>query len=199
MRSFPTSTGQHILELGCGFAPLLDFYLNTIGPTGSVTLTDPEPGLDERLAPRLSGRNARFLAGRAEDLAALGSVGSPGGGDGYDMVVMMNVFHHLSDPDAALKSVRALLKGGGVGRLVILGFVFGTMNIFVSPSASEAAKAVRRGRVVRLVLCGWLGAGVVTDPGIVLFSEEGIIRVEWIGAGLLGFIAGMGRTVDVKE
>uniref|UniRef100_A0A1I8IUH2 Class I SAM-dependent methyltransferase n=1 Tax=Macrostomum lignano TaxID=282301 RepID=A0A1I8IUH2_9PLAT len=53
--------GQQVLELGCGFAPLLEFYCDTVGPSGGVTLVDPEPRLAERLAPRLASRpNARF-------------------------------------------------------------------------------------------------------------------------------------------
>uniref|UniRef100_A0A1I8IR19 Methyltransf_25 domain-containing protein n=1 Tax=Macrostomum lignano TaxID=282301 RepID=A0A1I8IR19_9PLAT len=64
----PPLPGQQVLELGCGFAPLLDFYCDTVGPSGGVTLVDPEPRLAERLAPRLAGRpNARFAVSSAED------------------------------------------------------------------------------------------------------------------------------------
>ncbi|PAA85302.1 hypothetical protein BOX15_Mlig010638g2, partial [Macrostomum lignano] len=60
--------GQQVLELGCGFAPLLEFYCDTVGPYGGVTLVDPEPRLAERLAPRLAGRpNACFAVSSAED------------------------------------------------------------------------------------------------------------------------------------
>ncbi|PAA56409.1 hypothetical protein BOX15_Mlig033925g1, partial [Macrostomum lignano] len=129
--------GQQVLELGCGFAPLLEFYCDTVGPSGGVTLVDPEPRLAERLAPRLASRpNARFAVSSAEDLASV----LPAGG-AFDLAVMANVYHHLADTATALAAVRSALRPGG--RLVILDFIHDTLQLFASEAANPAALAVQ--------------------------------------------------------
>uniref|UniRef100_A0A1I8F8K7 RING-type domain-containing protein n=1 Tax=Macrostomum lignano TaxID=282301 RepID=A0A1I8F8K7_9PLAT len=86
---------------------LLEFYCDTVGPSGGVTFVDPEPKTDaERLAPRLaSRRNARFArrgpgVGAAQEAA-------------FDLAVMANVYHHLRRHRHRLAAVARLLRPGG--------------------------------------------------------------------------------------
>ncbi|URM88833.1 class I SAM-dependent methyltransferase [Streptomyces sp. MRC013] len=98
--------GLHLLDLGCGTGASTRALLEA-APRARITAVDASAGMLRRALAKPWPRNVRFLHLAAEDLA-------PGrAGDPYDAVFAAYLFRNVTDPDAVLTAVRALLRPGG--------------------------------------------------------------------------------------
>jgi len=100
--------GMSVADLGCGTGMISQLLAQLVGPTGSVTGVDYSGAQVEQardlLPPELT--NVRFVEASATD------TGLPRGS--FDLVYSRFLFIHLTDPEAALREMRALLKPGGI-------------------------------------------------------------------------------------
>lgn len=96
-----TSSGQKILDVGCGFGDMVDY-------TGSATYVgvDLSPEYIAH-AKRHHGQQGEFVEANLTDLPSLGL-------DSFDSSIAVGVLHHLTDSEcgAMLEALPALLKPG---------------------------------------------------------------------------------------
>ncbi|KAF2756126.1 S-adenosyl-L-methionine-dependent methyltransferase [Pseudovirgaria hyperparasitica] len=118
-------TGLRILDLGCGTGTLTIHFAKLVGPTGSVSGTEP---LAKRVAlgnETIAAENKKrkdeskhelhvsLAVGTAENAVGMFPAGS------FDIICMNSVFHWVQDQAAALAGIRKLLNESG--RLAICG------------------------------------------------------------------------------
>jgi len=98
------SSGERVLDIGCGTGRLGDYVANLVAPSGEVIGIDPLP-LRIDIAAR---KNPLFKAsvGRAEDLSQFADAS-------FDVVYLNSVFHWVSDKPRSLKEIFRVLKPGG--------------------------------------------------------------------------------------
>ncbi len=107
--------GQALCDFGCGNGFYTLQLAKRVGPRGAVYAVDIQPEmlalLEERAGPRGLDNVKPVLA--AEDDAGLPP-------DTFDLVLMVDVYHELSDPEAVLAMVSTSLKPDG--RVVVVEF-----------------------------------------------------------------------------
>jgi SAM-dependent methyltransferase len=99
--------GSHVLDVACGTGVLARDALSTVGPSGSVSGTDPNPGMLEvarHLAPEVDWKR-----GTAEAL--------PFPGESFDCVISQFGLMFFSDHVASVREMLRVLVSGG--RLVL--------------------------------------------------------------------------------
>lgn len=105
--------GMVVADVGAGVGYFTERIAKLIGPTGKVYATDIQPPMLERLKERM--RNA----GLTNYEAILGSETDPRLPPGkIDLVLLVDVYHEFSQPQAMLQKIRQSLKPDG--RLVLL-------------------------------------------------------------------------------
>ncbi|MYQ79812.1 MULTISPECIES: class I SAM-dependent methyltransferase [unclassified Streptomyces] len=97
--------GLHLLDLGCGTGASTRALL-TAAPLARITAVDASAGILRRALAKPWPARVRFLHLTAEELATAGE--GP-----FDAVFAAYLFRNVTDPDAVLGSVRALLAPGG--------------------------------------------------------------------------------------
>lgn len=115
LKSLKIQPGQTICDFGCGNGFHSLQLAKRVGPTGSVHAIDIQPEmlemLRERAGPRGLANIKPVLA--TEEVSGL----TPGT---FDMVLMVDVYHELSNPVEILAAVHKSLKPDG--RLVLVEF-----------------------------------------------------------------------------
>jgi 2-polyprenyl-3-methyl-5-hydroxy-6-metoxy-1,4-benzoquinol methylase len=115
LNSLKIKPGQTICDFGCGNGFHSLQLAKRVGPSGRIDAIDIQPEmlelLQERAGPRGLANIKPILA--TEDKSGL----SP---DAYDMILMVDVYHELSNPAEILAEVRKSLKPDG--RLVLVEF-----------------------------------------------------------------------------
>ena len=105
--------GSSVADIGAGSGYITERLAARVGPGGRVFANDVQPQMLNILARRLSDRkitNVTLVEGTLDDpRLPTASV---------DLVLMVDVYHELSQPQAILRHLRASLKPGG--RLVLL-------------------------------------------------------------------------------
>ena len=105
--------GASVADIGAGSGYLTVRLAARVGPTGRVFANDVQPQMLNILARRLSNSkitNVTLIEGTIDDpKLAPASV---------DLILMVDVYHELSEPQAMLRHMREALKPGG--RLVLL-------------------------------------------------------------------------------
>ena len=115
LNSLKLKAGQTICDFGCGNGYHTLQIAKRIGPQGQVYAVDIQPEMLELLRERAGSRG---LANVKPVLATDDETGLPPAT--FDYVLMVDVYHELSDPAGALKAVRESLKPEG--RLVLVEF-----------------------------------------------------------------------------
>ncbi|MEU6313344.1 class I SAM-dependent methyltransferase [Streptomyces sp. NPDC047014] len=98
--------GLRVLDLGCGTGASTA-ALRSVLPAAEITAVDASAGMLARAAAKPWADGVRLVHAPAEQLAEAG-VGGP-----FDAVFAAYLFRNLTDPDAVLGSVAAVLRPGG--------------------------------------------------------------------------------------
>ncbi|MAM61698.1 class I SAM-dependent methyltransferase [Maritimibacter sp. UBA3975] len=131
--------GADVIDLGCGNGSALAALADRAGRLAGV---DPTPRMVEIARERCPGADLRVAPGEAT-----------GFGDGdFDVVMMINVIHHLDDISAGLAEANRLLRPGGL--IVIGGEVFSTSMVPEGQDYAGALEAAGFGAVERRDLSG---------------------------------------------
>ena len=107
--------GATVADVGAGFGAWMSEFSRIVGPTGRVFATDVG-------APQLKALRAWVERERMTNVTVLeGTVDSTNLPAGCcDAVLIRDVYHHLTNPDAIVRSMAAALKPGG--RLALIDF-----------------------------------------------------------------------------
>jgi len=115
LRTLELKPGQVVCDFGCGNGYHTLQLAKRVGPKGQVHATDIQQEmldlLEERAAPRGLQNIKLVLAGEADAKAPAST---------FDLVLMVDVYHELSQPAEVLAQVRSSLKPQG--RLAIVEF-----------------------------------------------------------------------------
>jgi ubiquinone/menaquinone biosynthesis C-methylase UbiE len=127
--------GSTVADIGAGSGYMTVKLAKKVGPQGSVYATDIQQGMLDLL-------NKRLAKGKITNVSVvLGAQDDPRLPiDTLDLVLMVDVYHELSQPQLMLRHIRASLKPGG--RLVLLEYRKEDPSIPIRPehkmSAAEA-------------------------------------------------------------
>lgn len=177
-------SGLAALDVGCGPGALTGVLAQRLGPT-SVVACDPSMPCVEECRARHPGVEVR--QGRAEKL--------PYEDDSQDVVLAQLVLHFVTDPEAAAREVRRVLRPGGTVAACSWDFVqgmemlryFWDAALSLEPAALDAA-ALRFGKSGELAQL-FTGAGFeeITESTLEVASSYASYDELW-----LGFLAGIG-------
>lgn len=126
LKSLDIKPGQTICDFGCGNGYHSLQLAKRVGPIGSVHAVDIQPEMLEFLKERAGPRgleNITLIQATDENPGL-----SPAA---YDLVLMVDVYHELSDPEKVLTAVRKGLKPDG--RLVLVEFREEDENVPILP------------------------------------------------------------------
>jgi ubiquinone/menaquinone biosynthesis C-methylase UbiE len=105
--------GATVADIGAGSGYMTERLSERVGPAGRVYANDIQPGMLELLNARLQKK------GLTNVIPVLGEPADPKLPDAaLDLVLMVDVYHELSDPQVMLGHIRRALKPGG--RLVLI-------------------------------------------------------------------------------
>jgi predicted methyltransferase len=105
--------GSTVADVGAGSGYMTVKLAKKVGPQGKVYATDIQQGMIDLLSKRLAKGKITNVA------AVLGTQDDPRlPPDALDLVLMVDVYHELSQPQVMLRHILASLKPGG--RLVLL-------------------------------------------------------------------------------
>jgi ubiquinone/menaquinone biosynthesis C-methylase UbiE len=115
LRALELKAGQTVCDFGCGNGYHTLQLAKRVGPHGVVYAVDIQPEMLELMSERAESRGLTNIK------AVLPTADDPGMPPAtFDLVLMVDVYHELSDPEAILTTVRASLKPEG--RLVLVEF-----------------------------------------------------------------------------
>jgi ubiquinone/menaquinone biosynthesis C-methylase UbiE len=115
LRALKLEDGQAVCDFGCGNGYYTLQLARIVGARGVVYAVDIQPEMLELLAERAEPRgldNIKPVLAEPDDPGLPKST--------FDLVLMVDVYHELSDPPAVLATVRASLKPSG--RLAVVEF-----------------------------------------------------------------------------
>lgn len=108
LKSLGLKPGQAVCDFGCGNGFYTFQIANLVGPRGLVYAVDIQPEMLKLLAERAGPR------GLANVRTVLATPDDPGlEARRFDLILMVDVYHELADPAAALKAAKASLKPSG--------------------------------------------------------------------------------------
>lgn len=129
--------GMVVADVGAGAGYLSLRLSKRVGPKGVVLATDVQPEmlrLLRRQAQRAGASNIRTILCTQED------PGLPK--EQVDLILLVDVYHEVSNPPAALKGWREALKAGG--RLVLVEFRAEDPNVPIKPDHKMTVAQVRK-------------------------------------------------------
>jgi ubiquinone/menaquinone biosynthesis C-methylase UbiE len=138
--------GMDVLEIGCGSGAFTTTAARIVGPEGSVTALDVQPGMLRQLARKLQApqhrdiRNVRLYEGDAYTL--------PFDAAELDAVYMVTVLPEIPDQARALAEIRRVLKPGGI---------LAVTELLIDPDYPPAAETRRRGAAAGFEIVGTYG------------------------------------------
>ena len=118
--------GAAVADIGAGSGYMTEKLSKKVGPMGKVYATDIQQGmidlLTKRIAKRKLGNVTPVLSTQDDPRLPLESI---------DLVLMVDVYHELSQPQLMLRHIKAALKQGG--RLVLVEYRKEDPNIPIRP------------------------------------------------------------------
>lgn len=161
-------SGQRILDVGCGYGRLASCYLERFKQVvmldGSITLL--------RQAQETIGEKATYIAADANRL--------PFRPDSFDCVLMIRVFHHISDSQVILSEIQRIVSHGG-------NFIFNYCNKLSLRQLWRWALRLKRENPLTLEPTG-IGTRLISHhPAQVeqLLKQRGFSNMKYLGAGIL--------------
>lgn len=128
--------GQTVADLGAGVGYMTLRMARRVGPTGKVYGVDLQPGMLAELE-----KNAK-QAGITNIIPVLGEPADPKLPAGQiDMVLMVDVYHEVSQPQAMIRKIREALKPEG--RLILLEYRAEDPSIPINPDHKMTVEQVR--------------------------------------------------------
>jgi len=118
--------GATVADIGAGSGYMTEKLSKKVGPTGKVYATDIQPGMIDLLNKRIAKRK---LANVTPVLSTQDDPRLPV--EALDLVIMVDVYHELSQPQLMLRHIKASLKPGG--RLVLVEYRKEDPNIPIRP------------------------------------------------------------------
>ena len=115
LKALELEAGQTVCDFGCGNGFHTLQLAKRVGPRGAVYAVDIQPEMLELLADRAEPRgldNIEPVLANAEDPGLPAAT--------FDLVLMVDVYHELSDPPPVLAAVRESLKPRG--RMAVVEF-----------------------------------------------------------------------------
>lgn len=116
LRFLDIQPGDVVCDFGCGNGYHSLMMAEQVGESGRVAAVDIQPRMLELLLERAARAG---LASRVDPILATETDSGLGEGR-FDLVLMVDVYHELSDPEATLRAVKDSL--GPAGRLVLVEF-----------------------------------------------------------------------------
>jgi SAM-dependent methyltransferase len=159
VRALAIRPGSSVADVGTGSGYFLPYLTEAVGPEGRVIAQD----IDEELLERLEGVIARERWSNVR--TALGTTDDPGLDRGLDLVLMVDVFHHVLDPVAFLSKLREALAR--CGRIAIADFPPGDS---VPTDIAGREHRIARERVLALA----------AEAGLALLREHAFIRYQFV-------------------
>lgn len=136
VRELEIKPGSTVADLGAGVGYFTWRLAGAVGDTGKVIAVDIQPGMLERLKQNLAERdihNVETVLG-AEDDPHL-----PAGQ--IDLVLLVDVYHELQQPELTMEHVRQSLKPGG--RVVLIEYRKEDPSIPIHPLHKMSVREVR--------------------------------------------------------
>lgn len=129
--------GMTIADLGSGVGYMTLRMAKIVGPTGKVYGVDLQPGMLAELQKNAKAANITNV------VPILGEPADPKLPEGQiDLILMVDVYHEVSQPQAMLKKIRQALKADG--RLVLLEYRAEDPSIPINPDHKMTVDQVRR-------------------------------------------------------
>jgi ubiquinone/menaquinone biosynthesis C-methylase UbiE len=108
LREVGIKTGFHVLDYGCGPGSYIIPLAELVGESGKVYALDVHPlaiHMVKNIASKKKLANVETILSGCE-------TGLPD--DSVDLVLLYDIFHHLSDPNRILKELQRVLKPDGI-------------------------------------------------------------------------------------
>ena len=136
VRSLEIAPGATVVDLGAGVGYFTWRLANAVGPAGKVIAVDIQPGMIEQLEKNLAERDIRnvdiVLGSEDDPKLPVGAV---------DLVLLVDVYHELQQPEKTMEHVRRSLAPGG--RVVIIEYRKEDPSIPIRPLHKMTAREVR--------------------------------------------------------
>jgi ubiquinone/menaquinone biosynthesis C-methylase UbiE len=100
--------GFRVLDYGCGPGAYVAHTAELVGPTGKIYALDIHPFAIQRV----TGIARKKGLANVETILSDCRTGVPG--DSVDVVLLYDIFHHLSQPDSVLQEIHRVLKPAGI-------------------------------------------------------------------------------------
>lgn len=135
--SLKIAEGATVADVGAGVGYTSMLLSRAVGPKGTVLATDVQPEMIEMLKANIRDAgvtNIRPILCTGKDTKL------PDGK--VDLVIMVDVYHEVTDPEGVLQGVRKALKPGG--RLVLVEFRAEDPDVPIKPEHKMTLKQARR-------------------------------------------------------
>ena len=129
--------GATVADVGAGVGYTSLRLAKRVGETGTVLATDVQPKMLLALAENVKAAGARNIK---PIRATATATGLPD--DKVDLILMVDVYHELGDPETSLRLFRKALKTGG--RLVLVEFRGEDPEVPIRPEHKMTVAQVRR-------------------------------------------------------
>ena len=137
VRELGIAPGSTVADLGAGVGYFTWRLARAVGPTGKVIAVDIQPGMIERLRQNLADRNITNVE------PVLGSEEDPRlPPNSVDLVLLVDVYHELQQPERTMAHVRRALKPDG--RLVLIEYRKEDPDIPIHPLHKMTVGEVRQ-------------------------------------------------------
>lgn len=109
MAALPIEKGMLVVDIGCGSGYYARRMAAAVGPEGSVLCNDIQPEM-LRIATQLAERDG--VTNMSTVLGTESDARLPGGE--VDLMLLVDVYHEFSEPEAMLHAMREALAPGGI-------------------------------------------------------------------------------------
>jgi cyclopropane fatty-acyl-phospholipid synthase-like methyltransferase len=151
--------GSTVADVGTGSGYFLPYLVEAV-PGGTIVAQDIDAGLLEHVAAKIAREGWRNVETR------LGTADDPGLEEGrYDLLLMVDVFHHVREPVAFLEQLRDALAP--CGRIAIADFPPGDS---IPTHIAGTEHRIARERAV----------GLAREAGLEVVREHDFIRYQFV-------------------